>query len=127
MRYCEFMEKFEAEIVKIAAGDVSNIPQDLLDEEAIIQRIPMSSQESEGVHRQSRLVRMRAPAVPWIPASARVHQNIEWVRSWAEKRIQMRAAAFDFEWKNKDREGTDQCRTKGRTFALGFIARSAGE
>ena len=33
---CEFMERFEADLVKIAAGDVSNIPQDLLVEEAIM-------------------------------------------------------------------------------------------
>ena len=56
---CEFMERFEADLVKIAAGDVSNIPQDLLVEEAIMQRIPLFSQASEGVHPQSRLVKVR--------------------------------------------------------------------
>ena len=46
------MERFEADLVKIAAGDVSNIPQDLLAEEVIMQRIPLSIQASEGVHPQ---------------------------------------------------------------------------
>ena len=83
---CAFMERFEGDVVKIAAGDVFNIPQDLLAEEAIVHRIPLSSQASEGVHRQSRLVKVRAlaSAVPWIPASARVHQNIERVRPGVE-------------------------------------------
>ena len=49
---CEFTERFEADLVKIAAGDLSNIPQDLLAEEATIQRVPLSSQASEGVRRQ---------------------------------------------------------------------------
>ena len=73
---CEFMERFEADLVKIAGGDVSNVPQALLAEEAIMQRIPLSSHASEGVHRHSRLVKVRAPAsaIPWILASARVHQ-----------------------------------------------------
>ena len=89
---CEFMKRFEADLVKIAAGNVSNVPQDLLAEEAIMQRIPLSSQASEGVHHQSRLNKVRAPAsaIPWIPASARMHQNIEWARSWVRMRIQMR-------------------------------------
>ena len=82
----ECIERFEAELVKIAAGDVSNIPQDLLAEVAIMQRVPLSSQAFEGVHRQSRLVKVRAPAsaILWIPASARVHQTIEWAMSWVE-------------------------------------------
>ena len=46
---CEFKERFEARLVKIATGDVFNIPQDLLAEEAIMQRIPLSSQASAGV------------------------------------------------------------------------------
>ena len=43
---------------------------------------------------------MHAPAsaIPWILASARVHQNIEWVRSWVENENPDAAAAFDFEW-----------------------------
>ena len=44
---CEFTERFEADLVKIAAGDVSNVPQDLVAEEAIMQRIPLSSQACE--------------------------------------------------------------------------------
>ena len=38
---CEFMERFEVDLVKIAAGDLSNVPQDLLAEEAIMQRNPI--------------------------------------------------------------------------------------
>ena len=99
------MERFEADFVKIAAGDVSNIPQDLLAEEAIMQRLLLSSQASEGVHRQSMLVKVSAPAPakPWILASARVDQNIEWVRSWVENENPDAAAAFDFEWMNAKR------------------------
>ena len=91
--------------MKIAAGDVSNIPEDLLAEEAIIQRIPLSGQASEGVHRQSRLVNVRAPtsAIPRILASAWVHQIIEWVRSWVENDNPAVASAFDFEWMNAKR------------------------
>ena len=91
--------------MNIAAGDASNTPQDLLAEEAILQRLPLSGQASEGVHRQSRLVKVRAPAsaIPWILASARVHQNIEWVRSWVVKVNPDAAAAFDFEWMNAKR------------------------
>ena len=102
---CECMEMFEADLVKIAAGDVSNIPQDLLAEEAVVQRIPLSRQASEGVHRQSRLVNVSAPtsATPWIPVSARMHQNIEWARSWVENENPDAAAAFDFEWMNAKR------------------------
>ena len=36
---CELMERFEADLVKIAGGDVSNVPQHLLALEAIMQRI----------------------------------------------------------------------------------------
>ena len=102
---CEFMERFEADLVKIAAGDTSNIPQGLLAAEAIMQRIPLSSRASEGVHRQSRLVKVRAPAsaIPWILASARVHQNIEWVRSWMETESPDAAVAFVFERMNAKR------------------------
>ena len=64
--------------MKIAAGDVSNIPQDSLAEEAIMQR-------------------------PWILASARVHQNIEWVKSWVENENPDEAVAFDFELMNAKR------------------------
>ena len=76
------MEGFQADFVKIAAGDVSNIPHDVLAVEAIMQRILLSSQASEGVHRQTGLVKVRAPApaLLWISASALVHQNIECVR-----------------------------------------------
>ena len=86
--------------MKIAAGDESNIPQDLLAEEAVVQRIPLSRQASEGVHRQSRLVNVRAPtsAIPWILASAQMHQNIEWARSWVVNDDPDAAVAFDFEW-----------------------------
>ena len=65
----EFAGRFEADLVKIAAGDASSVPQDLLAQEAVMQRISLSSQASEGVHRQTRLVRVRAPAsaIPWIP------------------------------------------------------------
>ena len=59
---CEFMERFEVVFVKIAAGDVSNIPEDLLAVEAFMQRLPLTRQVSEGVHRQSRLVKVGAPA-----------------------------------------------------------------
>ena len=102
---CEFMDRFEPDLVEIAAGDVSNIPQDLLAEEAIMQRIPFSSQASEGVHRQTRLVkvRARASAIPWIPASARVHQNIEWVQGLGWRtRIQMRRRRLN-SWMNAKR------------------------
>ena len=64
--------------------------------------IPLSSQASEGVHRQSSLVKVRAPA-SWILASARVHQNIEGVRCWVENENPAAAAAFDFEWMNAKR------------------------
>ena len=89
----------------IAAGGVCNIPQDLLAEEATMQRIPLSTQACEVVHRQTRLVKLRAPAsaIPWILASARVHQNIEWVRSWVENENPDLAAALDFEWMNAKR------------------------
>ena len=36
---CEFMERWAADLVKIAAGDVPNVPHDLLAGEAIMQRI----------------------------------------------------------------------------------------
>ena len=86
--------------MKIAAGDVSNIPQDLLAEEAVVQRIPLSRQASEGVHRQSRLVNVRAPtsAIPWILSFVQMHQNIEWARSWVVDDDPDAAVAFDFEW-----------------------------
>ena len=102
---CEFMERFEADLVKIAAGNVSKKAQDLLAEEAIVQRIPLSSQASEGVHRQSRLIKVRVPAsaIPWILASARVHQNIEWFWSWVENENPDATAAFGFEWMNAKR------------------------
>ena len=69
------MERFEADFAKIAA--VSIVSQDLLAEEAITQRIPLSSQASESVHRQSGLVKVRAPtsAIPWILASARAPEH----------------------------------------------------
>ena len=95
----------KSDLVKIAAGDVSKVPQDLVAKEAIMQRVPLSSQASEGGHRQTRLVKVRAPAsaIPWILASAREHQNIERVRSWAENENPDAAAAFDFEWMNAKR------------------------
>ena len=91
--------------MKIAALNVSKVPQDLVAKEAIMQRVPLSSRASEGVHRQTRLVKVRAPAsaVLWILASAREHQNIERVRSWAENENPDAAAAFDFEWMNAKR------------------------
>ena len=39
---CEFTERPDADLVKIAAGDVSINPQDLLAQEAIMHRIPVS-------------------------------------------------------------------------------------
>ena len=70
-----------------------------------MQRIPLCGQASEGVHRQSRLVNVRAPtsAIPRILAAAWVHQIIEWVRSWVENDNPVVAAAFDFEWMNAKR------------------------
>ena len=70
-----------------------------------MQRIPLPSQASEGVHRQSRLVEVRAPAsaIPWIQGSARVHHNIEWVRSLVENENPDSPAAFDVEWMNAKR------------------------
>ena len=44
-------------------------------------------------------------------ASARVHQNMEWVRSWVENE-NPDAAAFDFEW-------MIAAKRIARTFALG--------
>ena len=89
----------------IAAGDASEVSQDLPAEEAIMQRIPLSSQAAEGAHRQTRLVKVRAPAsaIPWILASVRVHQNIEWARSWVENENPDAAATFHFECMNAKR------------------------
>ena len=74
---CEFMDRFEADLVKIADGGVPDIPQDSFAEEAIMLRIPLSCQASEGAHRQSRLVKVRALAssIAWILASARVPEH----------------------------------------------------
>ena len=62
-----------------------------------MQRIPLSSQASEGVNRQTRLVRVRAHLGFKLPRGCtRVHKNIERARSQAEN--ENPEAAFDFEW-----------------------------
>ena len=77
---CEFMDSVRVDLVKIAAGDVSNIPQDWNAQEAIMQRIPLSSQASEGVHRETRLVKVRPPAsaIPWILATSAEIVDVRW-------------------------------------------------
>ena len=101
----ELFERFEADIEQVAGGNVTEIRQGLLDEERVMRRIPLSSQHGEGVHRQSRLVKIRSPSsgMPWVLATARVEQNIAWVKTWVENENPDAAAAFDFEWVNAKR------------------------
>ena len=80
------MERFEANLVKIAAGDVSNIPQDLLADEAI------NASQSARTH-----------ICDILDSCFRVGAPVEWVRSWVENKNPDAAEAFDFEWMNAKR------------------------
>ena len=78
---CRLVDRFLPAIRKIAGGDVSDIPQALVDEEAAWKKMPLSSSRAEGYHRTTRLVKIKGARsrMPWIMASARVDQDLDFM------------------------------------------------
>ena len=76
-------DAFLPDIVKIAGGDVTSIPQGLKSEELVFKNIPLSSSRAEGYHRTTRLSKIRgsASSIPWILSSSRIVQNLELIEA----------------------------------------------
>ena len=97
-------DAFWPDIVKIAGGDISSIPQGLKAEETIYRNVPLSSSAAEGYHRTTRLSKIRgsAASIPWILSSSRIVQNLDLIEAITDE-SELGALCYSAEYRSFSR------------------------